>query len=381
MLFTLYARSPFWMNMVAGPTSAYLSIVMNIIVFVALFDKKIKTPSTVIMQGLALADGFTALCTYGLEPLFATKYEQVGIPGKANLIDMYGPSMSIEETKELVYLQFPYCLLHYCLTNLADTFHLISILLTMFLGVQKLLAVACPIWSRTKMTVIGSMIVCGMCFMFSFVLNIPRILVVSLSEGTEGTCLISKPNEMIEKYVLTYYPILFTIILTIAVMAMLASTCYIIVILCRRKYIRGHAKASKSEKKSCTLIVCVMIVFLLSEIPRLSLNASVFHTFRSDVDKDNMALYRVGKEVEIKSFSCLTGIAKTLVEKAKVQQNMSIKSDESCVTGLMDLPQYWRELTHEFMSITEKCFILDALRDKIKPSYYREYCHMYMERS
>ncbi|VDI39171.1 Hypothetical predicted protein [Mytilus galloprovincialis] len=78
MLFILYARTPFWMNIVAGPTISYFSIAMNIIIFVALFHKKIRSPTTIVMQGLALADGLTALCTYGFEPFFNLHYEEIG---------------------------------------------------------------------------------------------------------------------------------------------------------------------------------------------------------------------------------------------------------------------------------------------------------------
>ncbi|CAC5401320.1 GXYLT [Mytilus coruscus] len=162
MLFILYARTPFWMNIVAGPTIAYLSIVMNIIIFVALFHKNIRTPTTVLMQGLALADGLTALCTYGFEPIFNLHYEEIGNSSsrfvKPSHHDFF--TSNIEEMKRLVALNFPYCVMHYCLSNLVDIFHLVSILLTTCLGLQKFLAVACPIWSKTRITVKRSAIVC-----------------------------------------------------------------------------------------------------------------------------------------------------------------------------------------------------------------------------
>ncbi|VDI23511.1 Hypothetical predicted protein [Mytilus galloprovincialis] len=88
MLFILYARTPLWMNFVAGPIISYLSIVMNIIIFVALFHKNIRTPSTVLMQGLALTDGLTALCTYGFEPLFILYYEEIGTSDDHSIIDV-----------------------------------------------------------------------------------------------------------------------------------------------------------------------------------------------------------------------------------------------------------------------------------------------------
>ncbi|VDI52299.1 Hypothetical predicted protein [Mytilus galloprovincialis] len=306
MLFILYARTPFWMNIVAGPIISYFSIAMNIIIFVALFHKNIRSPTTIVMQGLALADGLTALCTYGFEPFFNLHYEEI-IKSTSKLtsaghFDTIGNShhegpvtqhistAKIEEMKLLLTLKFPYCVLHYCLSNLVEIFHLESILLTTCLGLQKFLAVACPIWSKTQITENRSVIVCMTCFLLPLTLTIPRLFVVSLSRGQKGDkCLVSEPNQTLQNYVLAYHPIFYAIILVGAVVIMLLSTCFIIFTLCRRKRVRGHIAASRAEKKSCILIVLVMTVFFLSEVPRIFISVTLFSTYRSHLDSTNVA--------------------------------------------------------------------------------------------
>ncbi|CAG2249199.1 unnamed protein product [Mytilus edulis] len=71
-----------------------------------------------------------------------------------------------------------------------------------------------------------------------------------------------------------------------------------------RKRVRRHSSASMSEKKSCVLIVTVMIVFILSEIPRLVLNTSVITTYASDLGKENIAWNKVKDEIEKESTVC-----------------------------------------------------------------------------
>ncbi|CAG2199827.1 unnamed protein product [Mytilus edulis] len=295
MLFTLYARVPFGLNIVAGPTLCYLSTVMNIIVFLTLFDKKIRTPSTILMQGLAVADGITALCTYGMEPIFNLFYENIGERGSPSVVTTYSYTheyeieISIEETQNLVDLKYPYCFVHYCLSHLADNFHLVSVLLTTSLGIQKILALALPIWTRINITNSKSVIVCCSCFLFSMALNIPRMFIVSIRSDTEDTFFVTKPSKTIE----------------------------------RRKNVRGHAKISNCEKKSCVLILSVMCIFVLSELPRLVIYGTVFKTFIYDTSNDNIASYKVGKEIEYEMLGCYQRIEEEFISEWNIKREIT----------------------------------------------------------
>ncbi|VDI49048.1 Hypothetical predicted protein [Mytilus galloprovincialis] len=261
---------------------------MNIVIFVALFDRKIRTPSTVLMQGLALADSLTALCTYGFEPLFVAFYDRIG---------SNWPNSVFGELAKTVSLKYPLCWLHFLLSNLSGTFHLASVLLTTSLGLQKVLAVLCPIWTKTKITERKTGVVCAICFLFSSAISIPKLFIVRFSSGKREICLVSEPHVSIQKYVLAFYPIMSTVVLSTAVVTMIVSTCYIVFILCHRKHVRGHTSVSSSEKKSCVLVLSVMVVFLLSEVPRLYINSTIFFTYRTDLDKNENIAFDKMKSV------------------------------------------------------------------------------------
>ncbi|VDH90777.1 Hypothetical predicted protein [Mytilus galloprovincialis] len=319
---------------------AYIAITMNIIVFVALFDRKIKTPTTVLMQGLAMADSLTAICTYGFEPLFMAYYDEIGDSKKHEDILAWQ-----NEIMKFVSLRFPQCWFHYLFTNLTDTFHLASVLLTTSLGLQKMLAVLCPIWSKTKTTQRKTGVVCGICFLVSIAISIPRLFVVSFTSFNEGNingtgdiCLVSEPHALMEKYVLTYYPVLLMVVLTLSVLMMMVSTCFIIVILWRRKRVRGHTSVSISEKKSCILILSVMVVFVLSEIPRLYINSTVFYTYRFNLEKnENIAFYRSATEISKDFDSCLYDLELRLWKK------FDIIIDDFCFD--LEVPPYYTQMT------------------------------------
>ncbi|CAC5401369.1 unnamed protein product [Mytilus coruscus] len=159
-----------------------------------------------------------------------------------------------------------------------------------------------------------SFIVCVMCYVFSLVVNIPRLFVISFSNGKKGdTCLVSEPHKAIQKYILAYHPIVNTIIVVCAVVTMLISTCLIIFTLCRRKRVRGHATVSRAEKKSCILIVCVMIVFLLTELPRIYVSSTLFSTYGSNLDTENVALHKTTIELSQRFVEHMTQLMEVFI--------------------------------------------------------------------
>ncbi|VDI13564.1 Hypothetical predicted protein [Mytilus galloprovincialis] len=376
------------------------------------------------MQGLALADGLAAFCTYGFEPFFYMHYEVIGrdtlridaiydtytyddinntytydainetynfdaindtfnyddindtynfdavshVYDTYNFDDITDSDTKMEELKRLVVLKFPYCVMHYCQANLGDTFHLVSILLTASLGVQKFLAVACPIWSKIQINERKSCIVCCSCFLLTLAVNVPRFFVISLSRGKEGDiCLVSEPHHTIQKYILAYYPIIYSIIFIMAVVPMLISTCFIVCILCRRKPVRGHAAASRVERKSCILIVCVMIVFFFTECPRLYINSTLFNTYRSNLDMQNVAIQKLSNENNQKDSVCF-------------EDSLSHISGESCYS---ELPTYFKKeivnKLEQFVFELEKINSTENIplqvdlvyKDQLKQIYYK----------
>ncbi|CAC5426733.1 unnamed protein product [Mytilus coruscus] len=321
------------------------------------------------MQGLALADGLTAFCAYGFEPFFNLHYEVIG-NDTYSIDDINDTDTEIEELKKLVGLRFPYCLMHYCLTNLGDTFHLVSILLTASLGLQKLLAVACPIWSKIQINERKSCIVCCLCFLFTLTVNVPRLFVISFSRGKErDVCLVSEPQRTIQKYILGYYPIIYAIILVVAAVTMFISTCFILCTICRRKRVRGHVVASRAEKKSCVLIVCVMTFFFLAEVPRLYITSTLFSTYRSNFDMQDVALQKMTTELFLKYSACL-------------DDSLNHISGESCLSDFNERPSHykkslinqleksWSEIDKNYPKEATRLWVDMVYKDKLKHVYY-----------
>lgn len=303
--FVIYRRIPFGIQTVAGPITAYFSIIFNTIVLTTLFDKSIMSPATVLMQGLAISDILTAVFTYGMEPLFYIIYETIA---SKHFNDRQAfRNQFTDDVLQLITLRYPYCYLHYIVGNLAEIFHLISSLLTSLLGMQKLFAIIFPFWTRAKNKVKTSVIICFSCGIIVFVVNIPRLFVVSFSADQNGTCMTSIPNSYIEAYVLTFHPILVTLILCMCVICMLSSTIIIIVTLCKRKLFLKQSSISERDQRACNLVMCVMIVFLVTEVPRIYLNTKLFTTFSSDIGKKDIIWNRINKNVEkqLNTFECI----------------------------------------------------------------------------
>lgn len=285
MFVLLYQRIPFGLNIVFGPLVSYLAILMNIIVCWTLTSRKLISTSTVLMQGLALADGLTAFFLYGIEPIFAPFYRYI--------------------TSKVVDLPPPYCIIHYWTTPMADNFHLTSVLLTTCLGLQKMIAIAFPIWARSNMSPKRSAMVCCVCFFFSLSIHLPRALLVQFGEAQNDICKMLKPTEELESYALTSYPLLYTVLLALAVAAMLTSTVYITYKLFKRKQLRGKNTFSKYERNSCILILCVLVVFVVSECPRLYINGTVSSTYWERTDKTSYIRKKVRTDIERDAHDCL----------------------------------------------------------------------------
>lgn len=129
---------------------------------------------------------------------------------------------------------------------------------------------------------------------------------IPVERRKEGNaCLISEPQLVIKKYSLRYYSIIYATILVVAVGTVLISTCYLIYKLCRRKRVRGQAAASRVEKKSCLLIVCVMTVFFFTEVPRLYISLTLFSSYQSNLDMQNVALQILTTELNQIYSACL----------------------------------------------------------------------------
>ncbi|CAC5413935.1 unnamed protein product [Mytilus coruscus] len=99
---------------------------------------------------------------------------------------------------------------------------------------------------------------------------------------------------------------------------------------------------SRTERKSCILILCVMIVFLLAELPRIYVSSTLFSTYRSNLDMDNAALHKTKTELSQRFAVCLDDIP-----------NVNI-ADDSCNSDFDELSSHHKEvLTNELEEFTQ----------------------------
>lgn len=347
MFVILYERSPFALNIITGPVISYLAIFMNILIFFTLFAKNLVSPATVIMQGLSLADCLTAVCLYGFEPLFAYFYRYIG----SNLID----------------LSYPFCAIHYCLQQLADKFLLTSVLLTTCLGLQKMVSVAFPIWCRLNMTTKKAVIVCYFCFLFSLAIHMPRVFAVSFATSrADNKCVMTESLKALEHYMFTYYPLLFMAVLSSAMLVMLVSTFYITIKLCMRKKVRGTISMSKYERKSSVLILSVLVVFVLSEAPRLYINGIISTTYWTTNDKRQFVFQRVQADMKRDSTICLDNM----------ENNIGILKDV-CFFGIDSNNDTYKDtskdLENRFSHIQLREYVIRLLENILNFFYEKEH--------
>ncbi|CAG2185289.1 unnamed protein product [Mytilus edulis] len=250
------------------------------------------------MQGLALADCLTAFCLYGFEPVFAKNYaliEENGLNKTANL--------------QIVDLKYPYCVMHFVFSQLSDNFHLTSVLLTTCLGLQKFVAIVVPVWSRTGMSAKKSIIVCLVCFMLPLTLHIPRLFMVAFTPVENADiCSISQRGDAVQEYVLSYYPMAYSVIIGSATICMVLSTCIIFKTLCLNKAKGKETPVSFTQKRSSVLVICVLVIFLVTEVPRLYLNGNLIGTYWSQSDDKNVVWLKVSTEIERDQNTCFQNI-------------------------------------------------------------------------
>ena len=232
-------------------------------IFLILFRKNFLSPATIVMQGLSLADCLTAFCSYGLEPLLQTDFE-------------CDPVLVVPHNYAACKLQYPYCAIYTHMFILSMTFHTVSILLTTCLGIQKVVAIAFPIWTKYHMTNKKSVVCCISCFLVPVLISCPRHFSLQFKESslymffrTSPVCKADKRSVGLVEYSSMYYLLIQTVLTTCCCIVMVTCTVYIIYKLVNNKFSGRHTEGRRQEMRSIKMVVIVMFVFLVSEVPRV----------------------------------------------------------------------------------------------------------------
>ena len=256
--------------LIAGAVISYLAVVFNIFILIIFCQRKFLSPATVLMQGLAICDCLAALFTYGFEPVFVTRY------GKSKFIEMATMNSNFTMARTVT-LDFPYCRLHVFVYQIAECCHMMSSLITAGIGIQKAIVIKFPIWARNNLTKKQSCMYCLICYSIAISIHIPVYLSTDVKDSRSPflrlfgleTCVMGLKNTNLENYVHRTYQIITSLIYIVACLLMLLSSVYTVFTLCSNEF-RSHVTAK--EKRSVILTLAILLIFLVSEIPRISGN-------------------------------------------------------------------------------------------------------------
>lgn len=257
-----------------GCVLSYVAVVVNVIVFTILCRKTLVSPATIMMQGLALADGLTAFCSYGLEPLYLQKYKRMS-KGYASVSSWF--------------LEYPYCAVYVFMSQLVESFHFVSILLTACLGIQKVVSIRFPIWTKCHLTIKKTLVVSVVCYAVSAMATFPRYLAVRMSHYMSNFhtfCNIEPRSTSMVHYSMVFYFLVHPVLLILLSMLMFASTAYISYKLLTNRFSGRHSRRSKNEEKSVMLVIFVLMIFMMTELPRLVIFGGFYLTVYRQIDKD-----------------------------------------------------------------------------------------------
>ncbi|CAC5368582.1 unnamed protein product [Mytilus coruscus] len=254
---------------------AYIAVVFNIIVFVVLCRKNLLSPATILMQGLAISDGLTAFFAYGLEPLFQMNYKSVNFLFQSTLLE----------------LKYPLCGIYVHFRYLSSNVQLMSLILTTCIGVQKCIALKFPIWTKCYLTNGKATGVCLMCFVISLTINLPRHLGLKFSDEklkyfSSGCTVEAGP---LVKYGLLEHVMTSIVITSILCLIMTICTGYIVYRLKTNTFKGRQTMKSKQERRSIIMVLLVLVIFLLSELPKMFTFAEMFRdtTFLLEESMEN----------------------------------------------------------------------------------------------
>lgn len=253
---------------VLGSIISYLAVFVNVFTFCVLCQKRFMSPATILLQGLALADGLTALFTFGFEPFFLNQLKDI-----SNVMNPFNGTY--------VTLMSPYCDMYVYVVQLScDCFHYMSILLTTCIGVQKVIALQFPLWTRTSLTIKKMLVCCFVCFIIPIAINFPVLIAHSFKNGkfeNVDICLMSNNDNHLESYVHKYQPVLTSILLIFLCLLMMTASVYITYKMCTNKF---RKRLAKNEKKSIVMVFILLLIFLISEVPRIVGNITYILVFR-----------------------------------------------------------------------------------------------------
>ena len=151
---------------------------------------------------------------------------------------------------------------------LSMTFHTVSILLTTCLGIQKVVAMAFPIWTKYHVTNKNSVVCSISCFLVSVLISCPRHFSLQFNKSslymlfrTIPVCKANKRSVGLAEYSSLYYLLLQTVLTTCCCIVMVTCTVYIIYKLVNNKFSCRQTEGRQLEMTSIKMVVLLLCLF------------------------------------------------------------------------------------------------------------------------
>lgn len=236
-----------------GAFFSYIVIAANSIIIPAFLRKEVASPSTLILAGLAFTDEIAAIC------LFLPKHLGF-LSGQLEYGYDYNETIPILS-------KYPYCRFLFWMDSvLISAFHLISLVLTTLLALQKSVAILFPIRSKRFLKKRTSVVLVLLSITTLLTVYIPYGLMFDFHEENDF-CILSYDSWVSERF----FQDIFFLATFIYMSSIVLQTICSIYISCKltccdsdlQKTVTSQVK--HLHRRSAIVVVLIVVIFILSE--------------------------------------------------------------------------------------------------------------------
>lgn len=263
-------------EVILSPVVTLLTVCTNLFVICIFTSKVLRSPTTIILIGLAVSDSMSSVFANVLHPYYF-----------------------ITKDNEMSIFPYPLCWVYMTFQSLGVSFHTVSVYLTAFLGIQKFSIVAYPFQSRRIFTKKMSYWATVIIYIAGFSIFSPDFVNLEFSragdvELPECRGLTKNPDycvwrtatwlvNQVKEYRMYYYMTRCILIQIIPCFVITFSTIYLVRSLVSNNGISmATAEQSRRKRRLTIMITLIVGIFLIVELPGAIFFAFDFHRFLTD---------------------------------------------------------------------------------------------------
>lgn len=264
-------------EVILSPLVTLMTVCTNLFVICIFTSKVLRSPTTIILIGLAVSDSMSSAF--------------------ANVIHPY---YYITRNNEWSIFPYPLCWIYMTFQHLGVSFHNVSVYLTAFLGIQKFSIVAFPFQSRRIFTKNMSYWATGIIYILGFAIFSPHFVFLEFSRAGDvklpeckkillkdpDYCLARTASWLVireKQYHMYYFMTRCILIQIIPCFLITFSTIYLVRSLVSTNGISmATAEQSRRKRRLTIMITLIVGIFLVVELPGAIFFAFDFHRFLTD---------------------------------------------------------------------------------------------------